>query len=106
MEEEELSSSSYSYSDDFSQSEEPLPVKVYTKDYKLHEFPFSTVDRALPDVPLPRDYKLTDEQFWTNGRPNVDNIKEHLAFEGTKPFVYPRFNTDREAQERAHNVAH
>lgn len=83
--EEELSSS-YSYSDDsFSgQSDEPAPVKIYTKDYKLHEFPFSTVDRALPDVPLPRDYKLSDEQFWSNGKPNVENIKEHLAFEGDR----------------------
>eukprot|EP01127_Copromyxa_protea_P022166 TRINITY_DN7842_c0_g3_i1.p1 TRINITY_DN7842_c0_g3~~TRINITY_DN7842_c0_g3_i1.p1 ORF type:complete len:731 (+),score=167.66 TRINITY_DN7842_c0_g3_i1:154-2346(+) len=81
-EEDELSSS-YSYTEE-SFSDEQAPVKVYTKDYKLHEFSFSTTERALPDVPLPRDYQLSNEQFWVNGngKPNVENIKEHLAFEG------------------------
>jgi hypothetical protein len=84
MEEDEFSSS-YSYSEEsFSgHSDDPVPVNLYTKDYKLHEFSFSTTDRTIPDVPLPRDYKLSDDQFWTNGKLNVENIKEHLAFEGT-----------------------
>lgn len=92
QDEEDEMSSSYSYSEDsFSgQSDEPAPVKIYTKDYKLHEFPFSTTDRALPDVPLPRDFQLSDEQFLTNGKPNVDAIKEHLAFEGDH-FLYHCF---------------
>lgn len=102
MQDDEELSSSYSYSEEESfsgQSEEPAQVKIYTKDYKLHEFTFSTVDRALPDVPLPRDYKLSDEQFWVNGKPNVEAIKEHLAFEGSRVKCGPNL-TRRSPQKR------
>jgi hypothetical protein len=71
-------SDEYSYSSE----EEVVPKKQYTKDYKLHVRTFSTTDRAVPDVPMPISKLLTDEEFFLNGLPNAEVIKEHLKGEG------------------------
>eukprot|EP01126_Amoeba_proteus_P027600 TRINITY_DN27389_c0_g1_i1.p1 TRINITY_DN27389_c0_g1~~TRINITY_DN27389_c0_g1_i1.p1 ORF type:complete len:177 (-),score=36.32 TRINITY_DN27389_c0_g1_i1:163-639(-) len=84
MYQEETFSSSFSSSasESTEQPKDFVPKKQYTKDYKLHEFSFSTTERALPDVPLPRASPLSDEEFFKDGLPNVPLIREHLIFEG------------------------
>jgi len=56
--------------------------KIYTKDYPLHEIKISTTERYCKDVEQPTTHLLTDEEFYLNGKPNTDIIKEHLRKQG------------------------
>jgi hypothetical protein len=62
----------------------------YQKGYNLQGAVQNTVDRGMPDVPLPVANLPTDDEFWISpGVPNVAYIQEHLRREGVpNPLVF------------------
>eukprot|EP01129_Flabellula_baltica_P017481 TRINITY_DN96_c0_g3_i2.p1 TRINITY_DN96_c0_g3~~TRINITY_DN96_c0_g3_i2.p1 ORF type:complete len:536 (+),score=109.09 TRINITY_DN96_c0_g3_i2:19-1626(+) len=84
---EEFSTDSYlsSFTSDSDDDFVPLIFKDF-KNYNLHRFAYSTVDRFMDHIPPPITTFLTEDQFWIGEGSekvlNVQNIRDHLEGEG------------------------
>jgi hypothetical protein len=76
-----------SISDEISSSYEDVetvePVKVYGRNYNLHQRNFVTTERQCNNVDSPITTFVDDQDFWDeNSKLNVDVILEHISGQG------------------------